>query len=62
MWPESALAFDNRRTAGPPFSDWSVDQRYASRQHFTDEFVEKHRKGAEEIRNLVLQARQEGMI
>jgi HEPN domain-containing protein len=45
-----------------PFSDWSVDQRYASRQHFTDEFVEKHRKGAEEIRNLVLQARQEGMI
>jgi HEPN domain-containing protein len=45
-----------------PFHNWSVDQRYASRQHFTDQFVEEHRKGAEEIRNLVLQARRGGMI
>ena len=45
-----------------PFDDWSIHQRYASRQHFTCNLVNRHRSGAADVRQLVLQARHGGMI
>jgi len=45
-----------------PFSNWSVNQRYASRQHFDQRLMEAHRRGAERVRNLVQNARQGGWI
>jgi len=45
-----------------PFSDWNVNQRYASHQHFSHNFVEPHRQGAEMVHTLVQDARQRGWI
>ena len=45
---------------GDPFSDWSHHNRYASRGHFAEAYVEPHRKAALGVRLMVQGAAQGG--
>lgn len=45
-----------------PFNDWSISQRYASREHFTRERTESHRSGARTVRVLIKKAVWEGVL
>jgi len=45
-----------------PFLDWDVNQRYANRSNFDKTRVLGHKKGAEEVRNLVGKARKDGLL
>jgi len=45
-----------------PFADWKVDQRYVHRSVIDPVRVQAHRTGADKVRNLITQARQEGLI
>lgn len=44
-----------------PFGDWDVSDRYAHRSNFDTERVERHRNGALIVRELVANARREGL-
>jgi len=44
-----------------PFSDWSVSQRYAHESCFDLLCVERHRRGATLVANLMQTARKEGL-
>jgi hypothetical protein len=44
-----------------PFSDWSVEQRYANQRMFDATRVNAHRLGADAIRRLVSKARLDGL-
>ncbi len=44
-----------------PFDDWNANQRYAHRSNFDAARVQKHRTGAEEVRNMVKKAKLEGL-
>jgi hypothetical protein len=48
--------------AANPFGDWSVDQRYASRQEFDATRVNAHRLGADFVRRLLGKAVADGLI
>lgn len=45
-----------------PFERWSVGQRYVHQRHFTQQLVQTHREGAQKVRTVVRQAREEGML
>lgn len=48
-----------RRT---PFANWSVHNRYAHSQHFSRASTEQHQIAARGVRDMVLQARIDGVI
>ncbi len=61
-------AIGNARRLLPPrwlqenlFDDWDISQRYANRLCFNQEFVVRHRRGADEIRRQVVAALRGGM-
>jgi len=45
-----------------PFLDWSVHQRYAKQTEFDEALVNRHRIGAEIVRNKIGLARADGML
>ncbi|MFP4147299.1 MAG: SAM-dependent methyltransferase, partial [Halorhodospira sp.] len=49
-------------SAPTPFADWGIHQRYWSHRCFDTPTVEKHRQGAEEVREVLRQARWEGWL
>ncbi|PJX13508.1 SAM-dependent methyltransferase [Halomonas sp. 141] len=49
-------------SADNPFQDWEVSQRYANQSHFDQAHVEPHRSGAEQVRQRIRRAQQEGLI
>ncbi len=44
------------------FNNWHVAQRYAHQSAFNEAYVTKHKKGAETVKELVQQARRDGLI
>jgi hypothetical protein len=56
--PAAVLALD----PGNPFSDWSIHHRYASRSCFQQGEVKKHKTGADQVKKLVKQARNMGLL
>lgn len=72
IWPDfakfatAALGRVNARyvallPTGTPFSDWSVQNRYAHSCHFPESAVEPHRKAACAVRKMVDVAQQDGV-
>ncbi len=60
LWDRFVREANNRRllqligiSRQNPFADWRIDQRYANRQNFNQNFVDQHRQGAAAIRNWV---------
>lgn len=47
---------------GNKFADWDVSQRYDHRKYFSEDLARRHREGAEEVRNVVQQARLDGIL
>ena len=47
--------------AANPFSDWSSDQRYARQAEFDEVLVDKHRRGAMDVREKIHTARVNGL-
>ncbi|MEI7748441.1 MAG: hypothetical protein WCI81_05140 [Chlorobiaceae bacterium] len=45
-----------------PFHNWSISDRYAHRREFNSNIVANHRKGADEVRNLLKKAKLEGIL
>ncbi|WP_080762552.1 SAM-dependent methyltransferase [Dickeya fangzhongdai] len=45
-----------------PFDDWNTSQRYSNQQQFTQIEAEKHRNGAEQVKNILKQAKTDGAI
>ncbi|QOL16551.1 SAM-dependent methyltransferase [Dickeya dianthicola] len=45
-----------------PFDDWDTSQRYNNQQQFTQTEAEKHRNGAEQVKNILKQAKTDGAI
>ena len=45
-----------------PFDDWSVHQRYVHRNQFDANRLQRHRSGAECVKNLVVEARKEDLF
>ncbi len=45
-----------------PFADWKAEQRYANRNGFDPARVQGHRDAADLVRNLISQARKDGLI
>ncbi|MCA7011737.1 SAM-dependent methyltransferase [Dickeya dadantii] len=45
-----------------PFNDWRASQRYDHQQNFTQMTAEKHRNGAEQVQNILKQAKMGGVI
>ncbi|OOC12519.1 hypothetical protein BM451_16300 [Dickeya dadantii] len=45
-----------------PFNDWQASQRYDHQQNFTQMTAEKHRNGAEQVQNILKQAKMGGVI
>lgn len=45
-----------------PCSDWNIGQRYAHRSDFDQSRAQRHRNGAEAVRNLLKTAVQEGRL
>ncbi|MCI4237224.1 SAM-dependent methyltransferase [Dickeya dianthicola] len=45
-----------------PFDDWKASQRYSNQQKFTQIEAEKHRNGAEQVKNILKQAKMDGAI
>lgn len=45
-----------------PFANWNVSDRYASRTHFTNERLEEHRSGAEDVKKLVAKLEKKGLL
>lgn len=45
-----------------PFNDWHIGQRYANRANFDETRARAHRKGADEVRNLIAEAVKDGWI
>ena len=48
--------------SGNPFADWRIDQRYSPQRLFHQESVKAHSEGANRIRQLVHQARLDGIL
>lgn len=45
-----------------PFDDWSIHQRYWPRSCFKRETVSRHRRGAEEVREVFKKAERDGWL
>ncbi len=45
-----------------PFTDWHIGQRYVHRSDFDQGRAQRHRNGAEVVRNLIKTAVQEGLL
>ena len=45
-----------------PFNDWRIEQRYWPRSCIERDTVNRHRHGAEEVREVVQQARRDGWL
>jgi len=45
-----------------PFSDWSVNQRYANQTEFDVIRVNQHKSGADTVRTLLKKAQREGLL
>lgn len=48
--------------SGTPFTDWSIDDRYANRSHFEEANVNPHRQAALAIRGMVQKLRRDGRL
>ena len=49
-------------TSKNPFNDWLVEQRYAAVANFDAARVDKHKTGAKQVYDLVLRAKDEGLL
>ena len=49
-------------TSNNPFDDWLVDQRYAAEANFDTARVDKHKTGAQQVYDLVVRAKNEGLL
>ena len=47
---------------GTPFANWSVHNRYAHSRHFSCAGTAPHQIAARQVRNMILQARLDGVI
>ena len=47
---------------GAPFADWSINDRYANRNHFTQPNVEPHRAAAAQVCDIVKRAITDGLL
>ena len=47
---------------GDPFSDWSVDQRYAHGCHVGPEKAQRHREGADQVVRVMKNAMEDGIL
>lgn len=45
-----------------PFADWHIGQRYAHRHPFDQSRAQRHRNGADTVRNLIKTAVREGLL
>lgn len=45
-----------------PFDDWNISQRYDLQSNFHPKQVDPHFKGTTKIRDLILEARREGLV
>jgi len=45
-----------------PFREWRISHRYAARRCFTQEYVEEHRRAAEQVLLFVREYRQGGLV
>ena len=65
LWLGYRTLIENRNETrylvdGNPFSDWSIDDRYAHRGHVDRARAQRHRKGAEEVRLMLENAAADG--
>lgn len=59
---KKAVRMASRLSGGNPFQDWLIDHRYANRSHFTPDTIRQHKKGAAQVRSLVMEARLSGIL
>lgn len=45
-----------------PFDDWNASQRYANQSHFNQIIAEKHKNGANLVKNILKQAQLDGVL
>lgn len=45
-----------------PFSDWCVDQRYMHQSSFAEDFVKRHKDGANAVKKAIARAKREGRL
>ena len=70
LWPEFATVVRGRiggrylsmLPSPNPFSNWSINNRYAQHHHFSRVGVQPHRKAARDVRKMVERARQDGVL
>ena len=65
LWPKYCALIETRGQTrylvdGCPFSDWSIDDRYAPGRHVDKAKSERHRKGAEKVRLMLENATADG--
>ena len=58
LWPTYIDFVEGQREwhyvlRGAPFADWSINDRYANRNHFTQPNVEPHRDAAGQVHDIV---------
>lgn len=70
LWPIFQAFLEGRRAnrylrllpKGEPFVNWSHHDRYANREHFSEENVTPHREAARGIRGMVRRLIQDGIL
>ena len=45
-----------------PFANWDISDRYANRDHFTQDRLEKHRSRAQDVKELVAKLEKQGLF